>query len=158
MNIDTLPTIPAGLYSKEHRSVEDVAEGQTVAVPRTPSEHARAMELLRDAGFVTLDRDDLVTENPHGLTFVEREGEDLPIELPKVDWVVLTGAASYPVKVDPHLQVVQEDMRPELLRAITVRNEDTDSAWVADVRAAYHDPAFASYMNNENLNNYWYLP
>lgn len=131
--------------------VEEVAPGQTVAIPRTPAERDRAMELLQEAGFIT-ESDD------RGLTISERNSEDLPVELPKVDWVVLPGSVSYPVKADPRMQVMQEDMRPELLRAITVRNEDADSAWVADVRAAYHDPAFASYMDNENLNSYWYLP
>ena len=151
VNIDTLPTIPAALYSKEHRSVEEVAPGQTVAIPRTPAERDRAMELLQEAGFIT-ESDD------RGLTISESNSEDLPVELPKVDWVVLPGSVSYPVKADPHLQVMQEDMRPELLRAITVWNEDADSAWVADVRAAYHDPAFISYMNNDNVNDYWYVP
>ena len=46
---------PLGLYSTEYDSVEDIQEGDTVAVPDDPSNLARALLVLQSAGLIELE-------------------------------------------------------------------------------------------------------
>ena len=45
---------PLGLYSQRYESVEDIPDGSEVAVPNDPTNLARALLVLQDAGLVTL--------------------------------------------------------------------------------------------------------
>lgn len=45
---------PLGLYSQKHDSVDDIPEGSEVAVPNDPTNLARALLVLQDAGLVEL--------------------------------------------------------------------------------------------------------
>ncbi|MDM8083336.1 MetQ/NlpA family ABC transporter substrate-binding protein [Cellulomonas cellasea] len=45
---------PLGLYSKKHTSIEDIPEGSEVAIPNDPTNQARALLVLQDAGLVKL--------------------------------------------------------------------------------------------------------
>lgn len=45
-----IPTVPAGLYSERHASLDEVSDGQSVAIPIDASNLSRALNLLKDAG------------------------------------------------------------------------------------------------------------
>ena len=45
---------PLGLYSREYTSVEDIPEGAEIAVPNDPTNLARALLVLQDAGLIAL--------------------------------------------------------------------------------------------------------
>lgn len=45
---------PLGLYSREYESVEDIPEGAVIAVPNDPTNLARALLVLQDAGLIAL--------------------------------------------------------------------------------------------------------
>jgi D-methionine transport system substrate-binding protein len=46
---------PLGLYSTKYESVDDIEEGETVAVPDDPSNLARALLVLQSAGLIELE-------------------------------------------------------------------------------------------------------
>ena len=46
---------PLGLYSTKYESVEDIEEGETVAIPDDPSNLARALLVLQSAGLIELE-------------------------------------------------------------------------------------------------------
>ena len=46
--------VPLGLYSKKHTSVEDIPQGGSVAIPNDPSNQARALLVLQEAGLISL--------------------------------------------------------------------------------------------------------
>jgi len=50
---------PLGLYSDKYTSVDDIPEGDTVAIPNDPSNLSRALGVLASAGLIELD-----AENP----------------------------------------------------------------------------------------------
>ena len=74
-----IPTVPAGIYAGSKTSLDQVADGDTIAVPNDASNTARAYALLQKAGWIKLDpKKDLATvtqqdivENPHHLKFTE---------------------------------------------------------------------------------------
>jgi len=45
---------PLGLYSQQYESVEDIPDGAEIAVPNDPTNLARALLVLQDAGLVSL--------------------------------------------------------------------------------------------------------
>lgn len=45
---------PLGLYSREYTSVDDIPEGAEIAVPNDPTNLARALLVLQDAGLIAL--------------------------------------------------------------------------------------------------------
>jgi len=45
---------PLGLYSTKYESVDDIKQGETVAVPNDPSNQARALLVLQSAGLIEL--------------------------------------------------------------------------------------------------------
>lgn len=61
-----------GFYSKQYTSLNDVPDGATIAIPSDPSNEARALSILNEAGLITLKQDvgtkattaDVV-DNPH---------------------------------------------------------------------------------------------
>jgi D-methionine transport system substrate-binding protein len=49
---------PLGLYSDKYTSVDDIEDGETVAIPNDPSNLARALGVLQAAGLVELTTED----------------------------------------------------------------------------------------------------
>jgi D-methionine transport system substrate-binding protein len=49
---------PLGLYSDKYDDVDDITDGDTVAVPNDPSNLARALGVLQSAGLIELTTDD----------------------------------------------------------------------------------------------------
>ena len=89
---------PFGIYAGKSDSLENVADGATIAVPNDGTNEARALLLLEaqgliklreDAGFTATKLD--IEENPKNLDIVEMEAAQLPRVLPDVDFAVING-------------------------------------------------------------------
>jgi len=166
VNFTELPTVPAGLYSQRHGSLDDVATDQSVAIPIDASNLSRALNLLKDAGWITIKAEadpallsvNDVDENPHELEFKPMDSAAIPRALPDVDWGVLPGSMSYASKVDPNLQLFQEHLRPELILNAATTSDKVDEEWVEEVKKAYRDPEFLQFVEDQNVNNYWFIP
>ena len=166
VNFTELPTVPAGLYSQRHGSLDDVATGQSVAIPIDASNLSRALNLLKDTGWITLKPEadpallsvNDVDENPHELEFKPMDSAAIPRALPDVDWGVLPGSMSYASKVDPNLQLFQENLRPELILNAATTSDKVNDEWVEEVKKAYRDPEFLHFVEDNNVNNYWFIP
>lgn len=85
---------PMGLYSKRIASLEELADGATVAIPNDATNGARALLLLEAHGLIRLNDKDLVSvldivENPRNLRFQELDAPALPRTLEDVDASVI---------------------------------------------------------------------
>ncbi|WP_018296678.1 MetQ/NlpA family ABC transporter substrate-binding protein [Corynebacterium lubricantis] len=166
INFTEIPTVPAGLYSERHASLEDVADGQTVAVPMDASNLSRSLNMLAEAGWITINPDadpallsvNDIEDNQYNLSIEPMDSATIPRALPDIDWGVIPGSMSYASKVDPNLQLFQEELRPELILAAVTRADEEDSDWVQAVSDAYRDPGFLELVEEENINNYWFIP
>ena len=89
---------PFGIYPGTKTSIEDIADGDSVAVPNDTTNEARALLLLQDNGFIVL-KDGVgleatvndITENPFNLNIVELEAAQVPRVVSEVAFVVLNG-------------------------------------------------------------------
>lgn len=89
---------PFGLYPGKTKTIKALANGATVAVPNDPTNEARALLLLQDAGLIKLKNPkDInattkdITENPKNLKFKELEAATVPTAIKDVDFAAMNG-------------------------------------------------------------------
>lgn len=89
---------PFGIYPGTKSSLEEIADGDSIAVPNDTTNEARALLLLQDNGLLTLKEDAGLTatkndivENPYNLDIVELEAAQIPRVVGEVAFVVLNG-------------------------------------------------------------------
>ena len=92
---------PMGIYGGSKSSLDELAEGDIIAVPNDGTNAARALLLLQDQGLITLKEGiDASTEtatildiaeNPKNLEIVEMEAKNIPHSLPDVAFAVING-------------------------------------------------------------------
>lgn len=163
--ISPIPTVPAGIFSDTHTSLDEIADDAKVAVPNDASNTARAYVLLQKAGWITLDssvdlavvtQDDIV-ENPHNIEFTEMASLNIPSALQDFDYAVITGSIVYNAGIDASTALLTEDVLPQLILQVVVKKDNADTDWAKAIVAAYHSDEFKKYMD-ENNNGLWYIP
>lgn len=94
---------PFALFSQKVASIDEIADGATVAVPNDTTNEARALLLLEQEGLITLADGAGVTattqdvvDNPKNLQFEEIEAANLPNVLPDVDLAAINGNYAIP--------------------------------------------------------------
>lgn len=97
---------PMGLYSKKIKSVDELKDGATIAVPNDPSNEARALKLLAGKGIIKIKDGELVTpkditENKKNLKFTELEAAAVPRAIDDVDAAVINGNYAIEAKFNP---------------------------------------------------------
>jgi D-methionine transport system substrate-binding protein len=165
-SLTEIPTVPAGLFSSKHTGLDDVKDGQTVSIPDDSSNTSRAYRILVQAGWLTLKpgTDDTqitgqdIAENPHNLKINTVDSSIIPRALDDVDWAVIPGSRSYAAGTDPKLQVLQEELLPELVLVAVTQSDQVDSGWAQAVIDAYHSDEFADFLAEENKDGYWFVP
>ena len=96
---------PFGIYPGQKASLDELAEGDTIAVPNDTTNEARALLLLQDNGLITL-KDDAgleatvndIVENPMNLEILELEAAQVARVKDEVALVVLNG--NYALQAD----------------------------------------------------------
>lgn len=89
---------PFAIYSENLTSLDQLKDGDSIAVPNDPTNEARALLLLQELGLITL-KDGVgleatsvdIEENPKNLQLVEIEAAQLPRSLPDVAAAVING-------------------------------------------------------------------
>ena len=89
---------PFGIYPGTKSSLDDIAEGDTIAVPNDTTNEARALLLLQDNGILKLKDGAGLTatvldieENPYNVEILELEAAQVPRVKDEVAFVVLNG-------------------------------------------------------------------
>lgn len=96
---------PFGIYPGKKDSLDDIEEGDTIAVPNDTTNEARALLLLQDNGIIKLKdgvgleatKND-IEENPHNVEIVELEAAQIPRVVQDMSYVVLNG--NYALQAD----------------------------------------------------------
>lgn len=160
-----VPTVPAGIFSKTHTSIDEIASGAKIVVPNDASNTARAVLLLKKAGWITINEsvepskasvDDIV-ENPYNIQITEIDSINIPNVLDEFDYAVIPGSVVYNAGMDASTVLLQEDVLDHLILQLVVKEDNKDTQWVKDIIAAYESTEFKTYMekNNQGL---WFIP
>ncbi|MEX8194273.1 MetQ/NlpA family ABC transporter substrate-binding protein [Comamonas guangdongensis] len=151
------PVAPMGVYSKKHKSLADIKSGAKIALPNDPSNLARALLVLQQAGLVKVKEGvnpariselDLAS-NPHKLKFLALEAAQLPRVLEDADYVVVNGnfAVSSGLKLSE--AVVLEKTPDQYLNVVAVKTGNENSQWAKDLAAAYRSPEFKAVVDSQ---------
>mgnify|MGYP003048490139 CR=1 FL=1 len=90
---------PMAGYSRKIKSVAELKDGATIAIPNDPTNLGRALLLLQKEKLITLKAGTGllptavdITDNPHNLKIMELEGAQLPrvLDDPKVDVAIIS--------------------------------------------------------------------
>lgn len=89
---------PFGIYPGTKNSLDDIADGDTIAVPNDTTNEARALLLLQDNGIITLKEGaglaatvNDIAENPHNIKIIELEAAQVARVVEENAFVVLNG-------------------------------------------------------------------
>lgn len=132
---------PFGMYSETLTSVDDIAEGATIAIPNDGSNEARALYLLQDLGLITLSGDAFnsnatvldIEDNPLNLQFEELEAAMVARALDDVDAAIVNGNYALEADLDISTAIATEAADSEAAQtyaniiATTVDNADNEA-------------------------------
>ena len=89
---------PFGIYPGTKKSLDEIADGDEIAVPNDTTNEARALLLLQDNGIIKLKEGAGLTatkndieENPHNIKLVELEAAQVARVVNEAAYVVLNG-------------------------------------------------------------------
>lgn len=97
---------PTGIYSKKFKSLDQLPENATIALPNDPSNEVRALLLLQKAGLITLNQTNPsslkdIVSNPKHLRFKELDAAQLPRVLEDVDAAIINTTFAIPAGLRP---------------------------------------------------------
>lgn len=134
----TVPTAPMGIYSNKYKSIEDVKDAATIAIPNDPVNAARTFLILQDHGLIELDpnaepltvSEKDIKKNAKNLVFQPIEAGQLPRSVDGADLAAVPG--NFALAADMNLldALILENM-PDIYRnlvAVTTANKDTQLA------------------------------
>lgn len=164
-----IPTVPASVFSEKHSSIDEIGEGQVIAIPQDEGNQARAFVMLQDLGWIKLKEgtnyatasDEDVAENPYNLEFLEISTSIIATTLSDYDFGVITGSIVYNAGIDPSTALINENLTENFWLQIVVKDADKDTQWAKDLVAAYQSAEFTDWLkaNNESVyRNLWSIP
>lgn len=151
IDIISVPTAPIGIYSEKYGSLEEIEEGSTVAIANDPTNLARGLTVIRDAGLIELKEEinpvnatvNDVKENPKQLTFNEVDAAQLPRSLESVDFAAINGNFAVAAGLDLTAAIYRDVIPDEIQNRIVVRADDKDNQVSKDIIEAVESEEFA---------------
>lgn len=106
---------PLGFYPGKLQTLDQITNGTTIAVPNDGSNEARALYLLQDLGYITVDASkgfevtvlDIV-DNPLGLVITEVAAEQIPQLLPDFDFGIINGNYAIGAGIDDQILAAED--------------------------------------------------
>lgn len=148
---------PMAIYAGKTASLDELADGASVAVPNDVTNEARALLLLQSQGLITL-KDDAgleatpndIVENPKNLTFTELEAAMLPNVLSEVDIAVIN--SNYAMQAD--LNPVEDSLAIEsadspYVNILVVKEGNEDNAAIKALIEALHSDTIRDFISEK---------
>lgn len=153
-----VPTAAMGLYSNTYQSLEDLPDGATVSIPNDPTNLARALKVLQQAGLIGIDDDIDVTtasendivENSKNLVISPVEAAQLPRTVDSVDLAAVPGNYALAAGMSLSNALYIESLPEEYKNLLAVRNEDADSELAKLLVQIVRSQGFRDVMEDPN--------
>jgi D-methionine transport system substrate-binding protein len=148
---------PFGGYSKKVKSLAELKDGATVAIPNEGSNSGRALLLLQKAGLITLKDPsnalatpkDIAT-NPKNLKFKELESAMLPRVLDQVDLDMINTNYALEAKLNPAKDaLVIEGADSPYVNFLVARPDNKDSDAMKKLAAALTSPEVKAFIQEK---------
>ena len=153
----SVPTAPMGIYSNKYKSLDEVKDGATIAIPNDPTNAARAFNTLQDEGLITIseEADPLtvsekdIAENKKNLEFQPIEAGQLPRAVESADLSAVPGNFALAAKMDLLSALALENMLDPYRNIVAVKTENKDSQLAKDIKAVVESDEFEKIIDEE---------
>ena len=148
---------PIGLYSQKIKSLDELKDGATIAIPNDPSNEIRALLLLQKNGLIKL-KDGIqyegtvsdVVENSNNLQFKSLEAAMIPRNLGEVDAAVINTNYALEAKLSPtNDAIVIEDADSPYVNILVAREDNKDSDAIKKLAAALTTPEVKAFLQEK---------
>lgn len=148
---------PFGAYSKKIKSIAELKDGATVALPNDPSNTGRALRLLQEGGLIALkDPNNIlatprdITENPKHLKFRELESAQVPRALDDVDLALINSNYALEAGLVPTRDALILDGSGSIYaNFIVTRPDNANDPRVAKLVQALRSPQVKAFINDQ---------
>ena len=145
---------PFGAYSSKINSLDDLKDGDTVAIPNDPTNGGRALLLLQKAGLITLKDSSKITatprdiaENPKNLEFYELEAATLPRILDQVEVALINTNYALEAGLKPTEDaLIIEGSDSPYVNILVAREDNKNSAAMQKLAEALTSDAVKGYI------------
>ncbi|MDF2606204.1 MAG: putative solute binding periplasmic lipoprotein [Bacillales bacterium] len=152
-----VPTAPMGIYSNKVKSFDDLKEGATVAIPNDPTNAARAFNILKDQGLVSLDAnaDPLtisekdIKDNKKKLKFLPIEAGQLPRSVDSADLAAVPGNFALAAKMNLLDAIALENMLDQYRNVAAVKTANKDDQLALDIKAVIESEEFEKVIDEQ---------
>lgn len=144
---------PMAGYSRKIKSVAELKDGATIAIPNDPTNLGRALLLLQKEKLITLKAGTGllptavdITDNPRNLKIMELEGAQLPrvLDDPKVDVAIISTTYLQQTGLSPVRDgIFIEDKNSPYVNIIVTREDNKDAQNVKEFMQSYQSPEVA---------------
>ena len=148
---------PFGGYSKKYKSIDELPDGATVAIPNEGSNSGRALLLLQKAGVIKLKdpsnalatpRD--IAENPKHLKFKELESALLPRVLDQVDLDLINTNYALEAGLNPAKDaLIIEGADSPYVNYLVARPDNKDSDAIQKLSKALTSPEVKAFIEKK---------
>ncbi|WP_374020371.1 MetQ/NlpA family ABC transporter substrate-binding protein [Paenibacillus thiaminolyticus] len=152
-----VPTAPMGIYSSKYKSLNEIADGSTVALANDPTNLARSLGLLQDAGLLTM-KDDIdplrvsekdVKDNPRQLVLQPIEAGQLPRAVDSADISLVPGNFALAAKMNLLDALQLENMPDDYRNRVVINTADKDKTFAKDLKEAVESPEFEQIIDEQ---------
>lgn len=151
---------PFGIYGGTKKSLDEIADGDAIAIPNDTTNEARALLLLQQEGLITLNDGvgvnatvNDIKDNPYHLEIVEVEAAQVPKQLPSVAFGVINGNYA----LENGLSVADDALATEsadgdaiqqYVNIIAVKDGNQDEDKIKALTDVLHSDAIVKYIND----------
>lgn len=143
---------PLGVYSKKYKSIKNLPDGATIAIPNEPTTLGRGLNVLQSAGLIKVKQSsgikpslNDITSNPKNLKFKEVDPATTARALNSVDASIINGNYAEAANLNPkrdsiYLEPINNKAKP-YVNIIAVQAKSKNNKVYKKVVAAYQTEA-----------------
>ncbi|GAA4784427.1 methionine ABC transporter substrate-binding protein [Corynebacterium canis] len=147
--IGSTEVVPLALFWKDHDSVDGI-EGQSVSIPKDSSNQGRAINVLADAGLLTLKEKDLVTPTPADIDEAKSKVKVTPVDAAQTTTAYGEGTPAIinnsfldRAGIDPNSSILADDpasaTAEPFINVFVTKAEDKDDPKIKKLAELWHD-------------------
>ncbi len=152
---------PIGIYSKRHKTLEELPEGATIMISSSVADHGRMLALLEAQGLIQLkegvdktaaELDDIV-ENPRDFKFDASVSPEMLVQMyenDEADAILINSNFAIDHDINPMEEaIVLEDEESPYVNIVAVRAEDKDDERIQKLMDALHSKEIQDFILEE---------
>ena len=143
--------VPLALFWKGHDSLDGI-EGEEVAIPNDSTNQGRAINVLVQAGLITLKKDGLITPTPLDIDEKKSKVKVVPVDAAQTPSAhgegtpaIINNSFLERAGIDPATAIFQDDPNSEeaepYINVFAVREEDADNEDIKKLAELWHSDA-----------------